>query len=157
VVRGPAVDEVRGPPQAPVVGAVQGGGEVPVEVEDVPRRQGFQPAGDEVQLQHGVPACLLAGHVDERPEAELGHVASPPTPPRWGWAAPRARVKPPAMEARIVDFAEILRQNGVRVSIAEVQDAVGATAEVGVADRSLFKATLQATLVKREADLGTFE
>lgn len=61
------------------------------------------------------------------------------------------------MEARIVDFAEILRQNGVRVSIAEVQDAVGAAAQVGVADRPLFKAALQATLVKRDADVGTFE
>jgi uncharacterized protein with von Willebrand factor type A (vWA) domain len=60
------------------------------------------------------------------------------------------------MEARIVDFAEVLRQNGLRVSIAEVQDAVSAAAQVGVADRTLFRAALEATLVKREADVPTF-
>ena len=61
------------------------------------------------------------------------------------------------MEARVVEFAEVLRQNGVRVSTAEVQDAALAACEVGVADRERFRAALQATLVKREADLEVFE
>ncbi len=60
------------------------------------------------------------------------------------------------MEARIVEFAEVLRQNGVRVSTSEVNDAALAVAEVGVVDRDLFRATLAATLVKRELDLPTF-
>src|SRR5262245_6371891 len=61
------------------------------------------------------------------------------------------------MDAPIVDFAEVLRQNGVRVSTAEVVDAVAAASEVGVGDRQGFRAALEATLVKREADVPTFE
>ncbi|RYZ33228.1 MAG: VWA domain-containing protein [Myxococcaceae bacterium] len=60
------------------------------------------------------------------------------------------------MDARIVEFAEVLRQNGVRVSTSEVQDALSATAEVGLVDRSLFRAVLRTTLVKRELDVETF-
>ncbi|GMU05646.1 VWA domain-containing protein [Corallococcus caeni] len=60
------------------------------------------------------------------------------------------------MDARIVEFAEVLRQNGVRVSTSEVQDALRATAEVGVQDRALFRSVLRTTLVKRELDVETF-
>jgi len=39
------------------------------------------------------------------------------------------------VDARIIEFAEVLRQNGVRVSTSEVQDALLATTEVGLKDR----------------------
>ena len=61
------------------------------------------------------------------------------------------------MEARIVEFAEVLRQNGVRVSTSEVNDAARATSEVGLFDRPLFKAALRATLCKRELDVEAFD
>lgn len=61
------------------------------------------------------------------------------------------------MEARLVEFARLLRQNGVRVSPAEVGDAVSAAALVGVDERAGLKAALRATLVKRSADVPTFE
>ncbi|MCI0574137.1 MAG: hypothetical protein L0Y66_25660, partial [Myxococcaceae bacterium] len=61
------------------------------------------------------------------------------------------------MDSRIVEFAEVLRQNGLRLGVSEVQDAVLAVAEIGVADRELFRATLRATLVKREPDQSTYE
>lgn len=60
------------------------------------------------------------------------------------------------MDARIVEFAEVLRQNGVRVSTSEVQDAARAAAEVGLKDRAVFRAVLRTTLVKRQQDLDTF-
>ena len=60
------------------------------------------------------------------------------------------------MDARIVEFAEVLRQNGVRVSTSEVTDAARAVAEVGVADKDLFRAVLRTTLVKREQDVDVF-
>ncbi|MGQ0508490.1 MAG: VWA domain-containing protein [Myxococcaceae bacterium] len=60
------------------------------------------------------------------------------------------------MDARIVEFAEVLRQNGVRVSTSEVNDAVVATGEVGLEDRALFRSALQAALVKRELDQEVF-
>ena len=61
------------------------------------------------------------------------------------------------MEARIVEFARLLRQNGVRVSPAEAADAVRAAAIAGVADRDVFRAALRATLVKRGADAPLFD
>lgn len=60
------------------------------------------------------------------------------------------------MDARIVEFAEVLRQNGVRVGTSEVQDAARAAAAVGLADRSSFRAALRATLVKRALDEDVF-
>lgn len=60
------------------------------------------------------------------------------------------------MQARIVEFSEVLRQNGVRVGTSEVQDAVRAAAEVGLEDRALFKAALRATLCKRDHDQEAF-
>src|SRR5260370_26150502 len=61
------------------------------------------------------------------------------------------------MDARIVEFAEVLRQNGIRVSTAEVNDAVLATSEIGLHRRELLKSALQTTLVKRSMDLETFD
>lgn len=61
------------------------------------------------------------------------------------------------MEARLVEFARLLRQNGLRISTAEVADAVAASALVGLAERAGFKAALSATLVKRSADQPAFE
>ncbi|MFZ5469709.1 MAG: VWA domain-containing protein [Myxococcota bacterium] len=60
------------------------------------------------------------------------------------------------MDARIVEFAEILRQNGVRVGPSEVNDAVRATLEVGLADRGVFEAALRSTMCKRELDQEAF-
>jgi len=61
------------------------------------------------------------------------------------------------VDARIVEFAEVLRQNGVRVSTAEVVDAAQATAIVGLQDRDLFRSVLRSTLVKRDLDLEAFD
>jgi hypothetical protein len=61
------------------------------------------------------------------------------------------------VEARLVEFARLLRQNGVRVSPDEVADAGRAAAMVGVAERDDFRAALRATLVKRAADVALFE
>lgn len=60
------------------------------------------------------------------------------------------------MEARIVEFAELLRQNGMQTSPSEVMDAARALAEVGLEDRETVRAALAATLSKRAADRGLF-
>src|SRR6516162_3988752 len=61
------------------------------------------------------------------------------------------------MDARIVEFAEVLRQNGVRVGTSEVQDAARAVAELGVEPREVFRSALRVTLVKRGADTEIFD
>ena len=61
------------------------------------------------------------------------------------------------MDTALTDLAGLLRANGVRVSPAEVVDAVRAVALAGVDDRETFRAALRATLVKRLPDLRVFD
>jgi uncharacterized protein with von Willebrand factor type A (vWA) domain len=61
------------------------------------------------------------------------------------------------VEARLVELAALLRANGVRVSPAEVADAVSAAAAVGVEDRATFRAALGATLAKRARDAAVLD
>src|SRR5512135_2035334 len=61
------------------------------------------------------------------------------------------------MDQRIVEFITALRAAGVRVSLAETQDAFEATGEVGVMDRTLFKSALATTLIKESPDREVFE
>lgn len=61
------------------------------------------------------------------------------------------------MVERIVEFCNILRRSGVRVSVSEDMDALRAVELLGLEDHDLFRAALRASLVKRSADFGTFE
>jgi len=61
------------------------------------------------------------------------------------------------MEDRIVEFANVLRRNGVRVSLSENMDAFRALGLVGVRDPHLFRNALRTTLVKRASDVRPFE
>jgi uncharacterized protein with von Willebrand factor type A (vWA) domain len=55
------------------------------------------------------------------------------------------------------DFAGLLRQNGLRISPAEVADASQAAVLVGMEDRASFRGALRATLVKRGQDAAVFD
>ena len=61
------------------------------------------------------------------------------------------------MEDRIVEFANVLRRNGVRVSLSENMDAFRALGLVGIRDPHLFRNALRTTLVKRASDVKPFE
>ena len=61
------------------------------------------------------------------------------------------------MENRIVEFASVLRRNGVRVSLSENMDAFRALGLVGITDPVLFRHALRTTLVKRASDVKPFE
>ena len=61
------------------------------------------------------------------------------------------------MEARIVEFAEVLRQNGVRVATSELLDASRAATLIDLSDREAFRAVLRTTMVKRSADRAPFD
>jgi uncharacterized protein with von Willebrand factor type A (vWA) domain len=61
------------------------------------------------------------------------------------------------MDARVVEFASLLRQNGVRVSLSETMDTFRALSAVGLADKETVRAALRATVVKRSVDVPTFE
>ncbi len=61
------------------------------------------------------------------------------------------------MEKKIVEFTNLLRKAGVRVSVAESLDAFSAIDEMPLEDRELFKDALRATMVKRGDDIDTYD
>lgn len=61
------------------------------------------------------------------------------------------------MDSRIVHFITALRASGVRVSLAESQDAFHAIDRLGLADREVFRVSLKATLVKEAKDGPAFD
>lgn len=60
------------------------------------------------------------------------------------------------MDDRIVQFVAGLRAAGVRVSLAESQDAMFATGHIGIAKRDSFRAALKTTLIKQRSDEAIF-
>jgi uncharacterized protein with von Willebrand factor type A (vWA) domain len=61
------------------------------------------------------------------------------------------------MERRILQFIAALRASGVRVSMAESQDAWRAVERLGVGKRADLEHALRATLIKERADLTHFQ
>ena len=61
------------------------------------------------------------------------------------------------VDERLEDFAGLLRQNGLRISPAELEDAARAALLVGLSDRAAFRGALRATLVKRGQDAAVFD
>jgi uncharacterized protein len=61
------------------------------------------------------------------------------------------------MDQRLHDFAQLLRQNGLRVSPLELADAGQAALLIDLSDRVAFRSALRATLVKRGADAPIFD
>jgi uncharacterized protein with von Willebrand factor type A (vWA) domain len=58
---------------------------------------------------------------------------------------------------KLLEFAQLCRQNGLRVSTAEVLDAVRASQIAGIDDGEVLRGTLETTLVKRRADADIFD
>lgn len=61
------------------------------------------------------------------------------------------------MQKKLVEFTNLLRKSGVRVSVAESIDAFSALDELSFADREVFQDALRATMVKRSEDISTFD
>jgi len=62
-----------------------------------------------------------------------------------------------SVDTRIVSFIQALRADGLRISLAESQDAFFATQSLGMLDREAFRAALRAALVKEHADQPVFD
>jgi uncharacterized protein with von Willebrand factor type A (vWA) domain len=61
------------------------------------------------------------------------------------------------MDQKLIEFAGLLRENGIRVSLAETLDAVEACQRVGLGDRESVYAALRCTMVKRASDAEAFD
>jgi uncharacterized protein with von Willebrand factor type A (vWA) domain len=61
------------------------------------------------------------------------------------------------MQKKVVEFTNLLRKAGVRVSTAEALDAFVALDEMSLDERELFKDALRTTMVKRSDDIPTYD
>ncbi|MCY3796520.1 MAG: VWA domain-containing protein [Chloroflexi bacterium] len=61
------------------------------------------------------------------------------------------------MQKRMIEFIRALRAAGVRISLAESQDAMFGVDETGVRNAATFKSVMKATLVKNQRDQPLFE
>jgi uncharacterized protein with von Willebrand factor type A (vWA) domain len=61
------------------------------------------------------------------------------------------------MQKKILEFTNILRKSGIRVSTAETIDAFKALDDLSVGDREIFRDALRATMVKRGEEVPTFD
>jgi uncharacterized protein len=61
------------------------------------------------------------------------------------------------MQTRMIEFIRALRAAGIRISLAESQDAMFGIDHIGIRDVESFKSTLKATLVKERNDQPTFD
>jgi uncharacterized protein with von Willebrand factor type A (vWA) domain len=61
------------------------------------------------------------------------------------------------VEKKILEFANILRKSGIRVSTAETIDSFVALEELSLEDREIFKDALRTTMVKRGEEIATYD
>ena len=61
------------------------------------------------------------------------------------------------MDQRIIQFVTALRSAGVRISLAESEDAFHAIEKMGIQDREAFRISLRAALVKNSRDIPHFD
>ncbi len=61
------------------------------------------------------------------------------------------------VQRKILEFTNLLRKSGVRVSVAEGIDAFTALDELSLDEREIFRDALRTTMVKRSDDIATFD
>jgi uncharacterized protein with von Willebrand factor type A (vWA) domain len=61
------------------------------------------------------------------------------------------------MQQKIVEFTNLLRKSGIRVSVAECIDAFNALDELSLDDREIFRDALRATMVKRGDEIPAYD
>lgn len=61
------------------------------------------------------------------------------------------------MQRKVIEFTNLLRKSGIRVSVSEEINAFEALDELSIDDRELFKNALRATMVKRGDEISTFD
>jgi hypothetical protein len=61
------------------------------------------------------------------------------------------------MQRKVIEFTNLLRKSGIRVSVSEGINAFEALDELSIDDRELFRDALRATMVKRGDEIPTFD
>jgi len=61
------------------------------------------------------------------------------------------------MQKKVIEFTNLLRKSGIRVSVAEGIDAFKALDELSLDDRDVFRDALRAAMVKRGDEISTYD
>ena len=61
------------------------------------------------------------------------------------------------MQKKIIEFTNLLRKSGIRVSVSEAIDAFNALDELSLGDRDVFRDGLRASMVKRGDEIATYD
>jgi uncharacterized protein with von Willebrand factor type A (vWA) domain len=61
------------------------------------------------------------------------------------------------MQDKVIEFTNLLRKSGIRVSVAEAIDAFAAIDELSFGERQLFKDALRTSMVKRGDEIRTYD
>ncbi len=61
------------------------------------------------------------------------------------------------MQKKVIEFTNLLRKSGIRVSVAEAIDAFNALDELSLDDRDVFRDALRASMVKRGDEISTYD
>jgi uncharacterized protein with von Willebrand factor type A (vWA) domain len=61
------------------------------------------------------------------------------------------------MQKKVIEFTNLLRKSGIRVSVAEGIDAFNALDELSLDDRDVFRDALRAAMVKRGDEIATYD
>ncbi|MEE8301936.1 MAG: hypothetical protein V3S24_05810, partial [Candidatus Tectomicrobia bacterium] len=61
------------------------------------------------------------------------------------------------MTSRLLHFIRLLREHGVRISVAESLDALHSVGCIGIQERELLRLSLRTALVKSQQDFATFD
>jgi len=61
------------------------------------------------------------------------------------------------MQKKIIEFTNLLRKSGIRVSVAESIDAFNALDQLSLDDREVFRDALRSTMVKRGDEIATYD
>jgi len=61
------------------------------------------------------------------------------------------------MQKKVIEFTNLLRKSGIRVSVAEGIDAFNALDELSLEDREVFQDALRSAMVKRGDEIPTFD
>ena len=61
------------------------------------------------------------------------------------------------MQKKIIEFTNLLRKSGIRVSVAEAIDAFNALDELSLDDRDVFRDAMRSAMVKRGDEIATYD
>ena len=61
------------------------------------------------------------------------------------------------MQKKIIEFTNLLRKSGIRVSVSEAIDAFNALDELSLDDRDVFRDALRSAMVKRGDEIATYD